>query len=246
MTFLEIERILGFALPESAYIHSAWWANGGHSQAYAWLNAGYKVKQAKPLEKSVQLYRSADKSKQQPQTQVRPPKPEPVANSRYMSIDSTVKTLVVAGYEFHFIQHLLPECDAKGDVVKYYPQDRYDNNKNLKLSYDGNGAFCRFSIDADACPGVYIWLADNNIIYIGETDNLRRRFNMGYGCISPRKCFVGGQSTNCKMNKVVLNLYEQGKKVSLFFYETKDFKQVENELLGKINTQYNMKNNRAR
>jgi hypothetical protein len=43
LTFQEIEDILGFKLPDSAYKHSPWWSNGGHSQANAWLGAGYAV-----------------------------------------------------------------------------------------------------------------------------------------------------------------------------------------------------------
>ena len=66
---------------------------------------------------------------------------------------------------------------------------------------------------------------------------------MGYGRIAPRNCYVGGQSTNCKMNKVVLSLYEQGKTVDLYFYKTTDYKHVELELLGKIKTPYNVKDN---
>jgi hypothetical protein len=43
--FAEIERILGFALPPSAYEHPAWWSNtrAGHSHAAAWLDAGWKT-----------------------------------------------------------------------------------------------------------------------------------------------------------------------------------------------------------
>jgi len=43
LTYDEIERILGFKLPPSAYKHRPWWANGGHNQANSWLNAGWKV-----------------------------------------------------------------------------------------------------------------------------------------------------------------------------------------------------------
>ena len=42
-TFLEIENILESRLPQSAYIYREWWANGGHVEADAWLNAGYQV-----------------------------------------------------------------------------------------------------------------------------------------------------------------------------------------------------------
>jgi len=48
-TFEEIERILGFSLPDSARIHRPWWANqgerGGHSHALAWEMAGWKTSQ---------------------------------------------------------------------------------------------------------------------------------------------------------------------------------------------------------
>ena len=46
MSFAELERILGRALPASARRHRAWWANetaGTHSHARSWTGAGYDV-----------------------------------------------------------------------------------------------------------------------------------------------------------------------------------------------------------
>ncbi len=45
LSFAELERILGFALPRSAQDHQAWWSNtrAGHSHAVAWLDAGWKT-----------------------------------------------------------------------------------------------------------------------------------------------------------------------------------------------------------
>ncbi|HTQ82716.1 MAG TPA: hypothetical protein VMI47_05555 [Pseudolabrys sp.] len=45
MTFTEIERVLGFKLPKSAYRHEAWWSNNatGHSHARAWLKFGWRT-----------------------------------------------------------------------------------------------------------------------------------------------------------------------------------------------------------
>ena len=44
LTYAEIETILGFSLPSSAYHHRAWWANtASHPQAKSWLNMGWKV-----------------------------------------------------------------------------------------------------------------------------------------------------------------------------------------------------------
>ena len=40
--FAEIESILGFSLPESAFKYSAWWVNGAHSHSFSWGEAGYE------------------------------------------------------------------------------------------------------------------------------------------------------------------------------------------------------------
>lgn len=48
MTFAEIEKVLGFRLPSSAYEYPAWWANDtgkSHVQARAWISAGYETEQ---------------------------------------------------------------------------------------------------------------------------------------------------------------------------------------------------------
>lgn len=45
-SFAEIETILGFNLPKSAYSYPAWWANQageGHSHCAAWKNIGWRT-----------------------------------------------------------------------------------------------------------------------------------------------------------------------------------------------------------
>ena len=45
--FDEVERVLGFRLPDSARLHRPWWANSrkgsGHSHALAWQAAGWRT-----------------------------------------------------------------------------------------------------------------------------------------------------------------------------------------------------------
>lgn len=44
--FAQVEKILGFSLPQSAYRHQAWWANeahGSHSHARSWQEAGWET-----------------------------------------------------------------------------------------------------------------------------------------------------------------------------------------------------------
>jgi hypothetical protein len=45
LTFDEIEKIIGDVLPQSAFIHRAWWANcyEGRIHAPAWLDTGFMV-----------------------------------------------------------------------------------------------------------------------------------------------------------------------------------------------------------
>jgi hypothetical protein len=45
LSFAEVERIIGSALPQSARKYQAWWANSpeGHVNAQAWLAAGYRA-----------------------------------------------------------------------------------------------------------------------------------------------------------------------------------------------------------
>ena len=45
VSFADIEAVLGFELPGSARMHRPWWSNqiDGHSQAIAWMAAGWET-----------------------------------------------------------------------------------------------------------------------------------------------------------------------------------------------------------
>lgn len=176
-------------------------------------------------------------SKLQKEFQTSPPS---VIGSCHASENSRI--LKICGYKFHFVQQLIPELE-NGRIKEYAPQKAYVNRSNLPLGANGTGTFCRFSIHAPAVSGVYLWVVDDKVIYIGETVNLVQRFNSGYGYISPRNCYAHGQSTNCKMNKVVMEYYKSGKMIDLYFLQTEDYKQIELDLLHRIHTKYNVKDN---
>ena len=55
LSFAEIEDILGFKLPASAYRHQPGWSNSGrgHSHALAWLEAGRKTHSVRLSERKV-------------------------------------------------------------------------------------------------------------------------------------------------------------------------------------------------
>jgi hypothetical protein len=61
MGFGEIEQILGFKLPKSAYEHEAWWSNNatGHSHARAWLASGWRTEAVDLKGRKVTFQRAA-------------------------------------------------------------------------------------------------------------------------------------------------------------------------------------------
>lgn len=61
LSFAEIEKVLGFKLPKSAYQHEAWWSNNatGHSHARAWLDAGWRTEDLDLVGRAVTFRRSA-------------------------------------------------------------------------------------------------------------------------------------------------------------------------------------------
>lgn len=64
MSFSEIERVLGFKLPKSAYEHEAWWSNNatGHSHARAWLKSGWRTEAVDLVNRKVTFQRSLQPS----------------------------------------------------------------------------------------------------------------------------------------------------------------------------------------
>ena len=64
MSFEQIERVLGFKLPKSAYEHEAWWSNNatGHSHSRTWLAAGWRTQEVDLDARKVTFQRSALRS----------------------------------------------------------------------------------------------------------------------------------------------------------------------------------------
>lgn len=148
--------------------------------------------------------------------------------------------LQVGGYPFTYICEIQPEKDTAGSVRAYLPQSRYRSAEHLALNKYGQGPFCRFKIpNHHHQRGVYALVSNNVVMYVGECVDLSRRYNMGYGIISPRNCFVGGQETNCRINHLIFQITQDGKVLSLWFYPTPNHKDIESKLLGSIHTQWN-------
>ena len=146
----------------------------------------------------------------------------------------------ISDCRFSLVCEIHPERTNSGEICKIMPQHRYDNIRNLPLNNYGKGPFCKFKVpnDYNFC-GVYVIFVDGSPKYVGECQNLSNRFNMGYGNISTRNCFVGGQETNCRINNLIFQETKKGSFVVLWFHQTEDHKAIELNLRNHIKFEWN-------
>ena len=149
--------------------------------------------------------------------------------------------LKLLDYEFEFVQYLEPVLDRNGNIMEERPQDRYPKNETKELNAYGEGSFCKFSINPrwSGVSGVYAFYVNDELVYVGQCLDFATRFNNGYGRIAPRACFVGGQSTNCKINQMVLEKAKAEFKIALYFHMTHNYHVVEKDIIVHYQPQYN-------
>jgi len=146
----------------------------------------------------------------------------------------------IGTYKFKPVCTIKPARNPDGELKQYMPQSRYNNKNHLPLNRYGKEPFCKFKIpNVNNESGVYAVVVDGEIKYIGECLNLSSRYNMGYGIISPRNCFVGGQETNCRLNNLIYQAANARRKISLWFMQTEDYKAVERKLLESVSPEWN-------
>lgn len=159
-----------------------------------------------------------------------------------MRVDTNQLSVKFCGLKFKKLTLLFDSLN----VSKEYKDER--KFKYTLHSY-GNQLFCKFKMKENIkSSGIYLFVFENEVKYVGECANLYNRINNGYGNISPRNCYVGGQSTNCKINALI-NAYK-GKKldIHLYFCETNisssDRKIIESKLISLLGTVANGFNNK--
>ena len=132
-----------------------------------------------------------------------------------------------AGRTFEFVGEIDPERDPYGEVLGEFPQSRYRNERNLPLHRYGHGPFCRFRVARGwRREGIYILTSGDEPLYVGECVDLETRWGpVGYGLISPRNCYKGGQQTNCRINNLIFVDAKTGVSLNLWFYPTESNKQ---------------------
>jgi len=140
--------------------------------------------------------------------------------------------LIFNGIHFQFVCQIEVARGFTGQILTDRPQGRYAKASSSRLHRYGSGEFCRFRIPTGwNNPGVYAVSVDSHLMYFGECEDLSFRFNTGYGQISPKNCYVGGQQTNCRINKLVLEAAQSDATINLYFHSTSDHKELESQLL---------------
>jgi hypothetical protein len=149
---------------------------------------------------------------------------------------------MLMGTRFDYICDIVPDLLDDGTPREFMPQAEYSNPRHLCLHKYGAGPFCRFRIPVDKAraAGVYVVCVDDMVKYIGECEDLVKRFNQGYGTISPRNCFQGGRQTNCRINMLILGRHKSGSKIRLYFHETRDRFALEERLIRGVRPRWNI------
>lgn len=149
----------------------------------------------------------------------------------------------IGKYKFQLVEEIILEKDKSGFIKKFFPKDRYKNLKNIPLHKYGKGPFCSFKIPVEykKKSGVYLLFVNNELKYVGICKDLYYRFNSGYGNISPRNCFIKGQSTNCKINSKILKEIKNLNRVYLYFFKTNKTLDLEDMIINKYDPEWNDK-----
>ena len=240
--FADIEDIVG-DLPASARKHAAWWSNGGHSHARAWMDAGFETCDLCISARTVVFRRAvADRSK----GPVRPAEARGASVRKSadagQSIAEGATTLPLCGHDFAWVTAIELDAGSDGRPLELMPQQYYEKANEKPLNKHGHGPFCRFSIPhLPACPGLYAVTVDRRLAYVGiATKSLRQRWGTsGYAKIQPVNCYSGGQSTNCKINQAILLAVREEQIVELWIREENNPRPLEILLIRELDPPWN-------
>ena len=131
-------------------------------------------------------------------------------------------------------------CDSNGQIKEEAPQDRYHKADRYGLHQYGAGKFCKFTLRGlPTTSGVYVLCVNQIPQYVGRAVHLQKRFSAGYGNISPKNCYEGGQPTNCRINQLILRSALAGHPIELFVLACDDFVALEKMLILHLKPDWN-------
>lgn len=157
---------------------------------------------------------------------------ETIRNPRYLKFKSDVQSLYKNYLDMPIGEFLLM-LKSKSDM--YYTNF---------LNRNGDMEFCDFQIVSKEYlfkKGIYFYKYKDEILYIGRCrDSFKSRFNNGYGKISPKNCYLDGQSTNCHINSKVNKCGGMIEIYVLILQHDKNIVEIEKELIQKYKPEWNI------
>jgi len=158
-----------------------------------------------------------------------------------------VSQRAILEFPFTWAAQIEPNRDASGQPIELMPQNRYAKAATTPLNPNGAGPFCRFTVkNLSQSSGVYAVTVEGQLVYVGKGQNLAERWGpRGYSAIHPRNCYVGGQSTNCKVNHRILVAAHRNRTIELWIHETDQPTAVESRLIRSLDPPWNSQVPRA-
>ena len=147
------------------------------------------------------------------------------------------KIRLFGNYRFINVGSISPATDELGKIKEY----SHKLPRGVRGNLHAGGPFCRFKLPAaPTLAGVYAITSAKELKYLGECESLDDRFGPGgYGHIAARNCHYDGQSTNCKVNALILKSVKSGERIDVWFFNTSQRKAIEAELLASHNPSWN-------
>jgi hypothetical protein len=178
-----------------------------------------------------------------------------------LKISEAERKDVFAGKTNKTVRETLAHLRYKG--LRNQTAERYPDDLDLPL-----GEFlCRLKVDGDPCylrylnphgdrtfstfsikdkavlnlRGLYAYSVHESLKYIGRCrDSYKQRINLGYGRISPKNCYIDGQSTNCHLNHLIHNHADQVRFWVCPLEDTSEIERAEKELIGSYKPEWNI------
>jgi hypothetical protein len=188
MSFAEIAALVG-GLPASASTSRQWWANSSHSQALAWGAAGYHVEHVY-LDSGRVRFELGQRGGRWHDAR------------RAAAASSPSRPLIPDA--------VLVAREPVGEPIDVHVVLQWTDAGRIELDATGKPVFGVL----DAVPGLYrMMLTGSGLtrrkVYIGETDNLRRRLSGNYRNPGPR------QQTSLRINALLREHLAAGGSVTL-------------------------------
>lgn len=113
------------------------------------------------------------------------------------------------------------------------------------LNKYGDLEYCRFGLadqNDEHLKGVYFYYENEQLRYVGRCrDNMKNRINNGYGSVSPKNCFIDGQSTNCHLNARISNCMADISLCMFIMEENSEIEILEMSLIEQYRPQWNVR-----